>query len=78
MFRVGNIFVKNIISYKLFPDDINHLDYMWNNMIMTKYEDFSFINDSYIWYFTGSKMGGHSNKKTIIKQIWEHIKTYYE
>jgi hypothetical protein len=68
----------NIISYELFPNDIHHLGWEWNNMVMSKYDDGSFINDSYIWHFTGSKMGGHSNKSNIIKQIWSHIKEYYE
>jgi hypothetical protein len=68
----------NIISYELFPNEIHHLDYVWNNMVMSKYDDGSFINDSYIWHFTGSRMGGHTNKKNVISQIWEHIKNQYE
>jgi hypothetical protein len=47
-------------------------------MVMSKYDDGEFINDSYVWHFTGSKMGGHTNKKNIIKQIWEHVKQYYK
>ena len=67
----------NIISYELFPNEIHHLGFEWNNMVMAKYDDGSFINDSYIWHFTGSKMGGHQNKKNIIKQIWEYVKSQY-
>lgn len=68
----------NIISYDLFPSEIHHLGYEWNNMVMSKYDDGSFINDSYIWHFTGSRMGGHTNKKFIMNQIWDHIKNQYE
>jgi lipopolysaccharide biosynthesis glycosyltransferase len=68
----------NIIAYDLFPNEIHHLEYIWNNMVMHEYEDGSFVNDSYIWHFTGPKMGGHTNKRNIIKQIWNHIKNYYE
>jgi len=67
----------NIIAYDLFPNEIHHLGWEWNNMVMSKYDDGSFINDSYIWHFTGSRMGGHTNKKNIIKQIWEYVKEYY-
>ncbi len=67
----------NIISYELFPNEIHHLSYEWNNMVMSKYDDGEFINDSYIWHFTGSRMGGHKNKKNIIKQIWEYVKHQY-
>jgi lipopolysaccharide biosynthesis glycosyltransferase len=67
----------NIISYELFPNEIYHLNWEWNNMVMCKYDDASFINDSYIWHFTGPRMGGHGNKKKIIKEIWEYVKQYY-
>jgi hypothetical protein len=75
----------NIIMYDLcvdadgyLPKDIKFLGWEWNNMVMSKYDDGEFINDSYIWHFTGSKMGGHTNKKNIIKQIWNHVKQYYK
>lgn len=74
----------NIIMYDLYcnnegylEDGIGFLGWEWNNMVMSKYDDGSFVNDSYIWHFTGSKMGGHTNKKNIIKQIWEHVKQHY-
>jgi alpha-N-acetylglucosamine transferase len=66
----------NIIGWK----DIGKIDILpeiWNNMIMTKYDDASFINDSYIWHFTGPKMGGWGNKASIMRQIWESIKDNY-
>jgi hypothetical protein len=59
------------------PKDIKFLGWEWNNMVMSKYDDGEFINDSYVWHFTGNRMGGHTNKKHIIKQIWEHVKQYY-
>lgn len=68
----------NILSYELYEDEVHHLDYKWNNMVMSKYDDGSFINDSYIWHFTGPKMGGHKNKGTIITQIWNYVKENYE
>ena len=49
-----------------------------DNMVMVKYDDGSFINDSYIWHFTGPRMGGHQNKKQVVSQIWEYIKNQYE
>lgn len=67
----------NIIGWK----DIGKIDILpniWNNMVMSKYEDASFINDSYIWHFTGPKMGGWRNKSEIMSQIWTHIKNNYE
>jgi lipopolysaccharide biosynthesis glycosyltransferase len=67
----------NILFYELFPEEIHYSNYEWNNMVMAKYDDGSFINDSYIWHFTGSRMGGHKNKKNIIKQIWEYVKHQY-
>lgn len=75
----------NIIMYDLYCNDegylekgIKFLGWEWNNMVMSKYDDGSFINESYVWHFTGPKMGGHTNKKNIIKQIWNHVKQYYK
>lgn len=68
----------NILFYELFPNEIHYADFIWNNMVMIRYDDASFINDSYIWHFTGPRMGGHQNKKSIINQIWEYIKSNYE
>lgn len=62
---------KNIGNVKLLPDT-------WNNMVMAKYKDGSFINDSYIWHFTGPNMGGWRNKSEIMKQTWTHIKDQYK
>jgi hypothetical protein len=75
----------NIIMYDLYSDANGHLEEgvgflggEWNNMVMSKYDDESFINDSYMWHFTGPKMGGHTNKKNIIKQTWEYVKDQYK
>ena len=68
----------NIIANELYPNEITHLDFRWNNMVMSKYDDGSFINDSFIWHFTGPRMGGHKRKGEVITQIWEHIKKSYE
>jgi len=46
-------------------------------MIMFKYGDASFINDSYIWHFTGPLMGGWGNKNNLMRQVWDQIKVYY-
>lgn len=67
----------NILAYELYENEVNHLGYEWNNMVMAKYDDSSFINDSYIWHFTGPRMGGHGNKKNIVEQVWSYIKPYY-
>jgi lipopolysaccharide biosynthesis glycosyltransferase len=66
----------NIIGQKIIGK-ISTLPNIWNNMVMSKYDDASFINDSYVWHFTGPKMGGWSNKANIMEQIWEHIKDQY-
>ena len=68
----------NILFYELFEDEIHYTDFIWNNMVMVKYDDGSFINDSYIWHFTGPRMGGHQNKKEVVSQIWNHVKENYE
>jgi lipopolysaccharide biosynthesis glycosyltransferase len=68
----------NILAYELYENEVTHLDFKWNNMVMAKYDDGSFINDSYIWHFTGFKMGGHKNKGNIMNQTWDYIKEYYE
>ena len=67
----------NIISYDIFPEEINFIPDIWNNMVMFKYDDASFINDSYIWHFTGPRMGGWENKSNIMDQIWNHVKDQY-
>lgn len=67
----------NILAYELFEKEIQFLPDIWNNMVMFKYDDASFINDSYIWHFTGPKMGGWGNKKNIMKSIWDAIHSYY-
>lgn len=67
----------NIISYDLFEKEIKFLPDIWNNMVMFKYDDASFINDSYVWHFTGPRMGGWGNKSNIMEQIWDHIKNQY-
>jgi hypothetical protein len=67
----------NILSWELFADEINYLPDTWNNMVMCKYDDASFINDSYIWHFTGPKLGGWGNKSLIIEQVYNVIKDQY-
>jgi glycosyltransferase involved in cell wall biosynthesis len=66
----------NIVVDKLFPEAVR-LPYIWNNMVMCKYEDFSFVNDSYMWHFTGAKMGGWANRINLMKTLWGHIHPYY-
>jgi hypothetical protein len=67
----------NIIGWEII-NNVTVLPFIWNNMVMTKYDDASFLNDSYIWHFTGPKLGGWDNKFKIMEQIWEHIKFNYE
>lgn len=50
----------------------------WNNMVMSKYTDGSFINDSYVWHFTGPTLGGWGNKNNIMEQVYNQIKHKYE
>jgi hypothetical protein len=67
----------NILSWELFPDEIHYLPDTWNNMVMCKYDDASFINDSYVWHFTGPRMGGWGRKNELIKQIYDYIEKQY-
>jgi hypothetical protein len=67
----------NILTYEL-SLDIKYLGNEWNNMVMAKYDDLSFLNDSYIWHFTGHKLGGPDNKGSLMEIIFNHIKTNYE
>lgn len=67
----------NILSWELFSNEINYLPDVWNNMVMCKYDDASFINDSYVWHFTGPKLGGWGKKTQLIEQIYNSIKEYY-
>jgi hypothetical protein len=59
-------------------DGVTLLDDRWNNMVMSKYDDGSFINDSYIWHFTGPRLGGWGNKENIMQQVFNQIKHKYE
>ncbi len=67
----------NIIGWNVI-NNVTILPHIWNNMVMTKYDDASFLNDSYIWHFTGPKLGGWNNKSNTIEEIWNHIKFNYE
>jgi lipopolysaccharide biosynthesis glycosyltransferase len=67
----------NIISQKYFYKDVIFLNDMFNDMVLCKYHDFSFINKSYIWHFTGPNMGGWGNKVNIMEQVWDCIKDQY-
>ena len=67
----------NILAYELFPQDIKYLDYNWNNMVMFNYDDFSFVKNTYLWHFTGPKMGGWDNKGKLMEQLYLHLQDYY-
>jgi len=67
----------NIIGWKD-CDGVELLDGIWNNMVMSKYDDASFVNDSYVWHFTGPRMGGWGNKPSVMEQVWERIKGQYD
>ena len=67
----------NILSWELFPEKINYLNDIWNNMVMSKYDDASFINDSYVWHFTGPRLGGWDKKIELIEQIYLAISQEY-
>lgn len=68
----------NIIAQQKFNNKISYLDDRFNNMVMFKYNDLSFINDSYIWHFTGPNMGGWGNKANIMKDTWDIVKDKYK
>ncbi len=68
----------NILAWELFSEDINYLPDVWNNMVMCKYDDASFVNDSYVWHFTGPRMGGWGKKTEVIEQVYNFIKEYYK
>lgn len=67
----------NILTQELFSDKICYTDSKWNNLTMTWYNDYSFLNDSYVWHFTGPKLGGWGKKVELINSIWESIKVKY-
>lgn len=67
----------NIIAWK-YCNGIELLNDIWNNMVMSKYDDGSFITDSFVWHFTGPKMGGWGNKPSVMEQIWNHICEKYK
>lgn len=66
----------NIIGWKNIGN-IDILPNIWNNMVMFNYKDASFVNDSYVWHFTGPNMGGWKNKSKIMSQLWNLIKNKY-
>jgi len=68
----------NIIAYDYLQDEIKFLNDIWNNMVMFKYDDASFIQDSYIWHFTGPKLGGWNKKDILMEKIWNSIKHKYK
>jgi lipopolysaccharide biosynthesis glycosyltransferase len=49
----------------------------WNNMVMSKYDSLDFINDSYVWHFTGPRLGGWKNKSYIMETVWNLVKDFY-
>jgi hypothetical protein len=66
----------NLITTHDIPD-LTLLPYYWNNMVMSAYDDFSFLNDSYIWHFTGPRLGGWANKHIIMKEVYSIIEQFY-
>ncbi len=66
----------NLIIQKL-KIPLNILPIKFNNLVLHNYHDFSFINDNYVWHFTGPNMGGWANKENIINQIWEDVIDHY-
>lgn len=68
---------SNILAYELFENEIKYISDIWNNMVMFKYDDFSFINDSYIWHFTGPRMGGWGKRDILMKKVWDIVEKYY-
>ena len=67
----------NIIAQQHFNSKIGYLDFRFNNMVMCNYNNYDFVNDSYIWHFTGPKMGGWGNKANIMENTWKLVKDYY-
>ena len=67
----------NILTQELFNSDICYTDSKWNNLVMHWYNDYSFLNDSYLWHFTGPRLGGWGKKVELINSIWESIKVKY-
>jgi hypothetical protein len=57
--------------------NITYLPTIWNDMVMATYRDASFINKSYVWHFTGPKMGGSNNKKSIMEQTYGIVEHKY-
>lgn len=66
----------NLIIQKL-KIPTNLLSTRFNNLVLNNYDDFSFVNENYIWHFTGPRMGGWSNKANLMEQLWSQIKQYY-
>jgi hypothetical protein len=67
----------NIVIDRLFPN-AKRLPFVWNNMVMNKYDDVRFLNDSYIWHFTGPRMGGWANRTNIMNQVWGFVESKYQ
>lgn len=61
----------------LIGDKLSLLPREMNDMVMFNYDDFEFINNSYLWHFTGPKMGGWSNKGNLINECWEIVNSFY-
>jgi hypothetical protein len=68
----------NIILQTYYKSNLKFIDSTWNDMIQAKYEDASFIQNSYVWHFTGGEtLGGWDNRENLIKQTYEHCKENY-
>ena len=53
------------------------LPLIFNNLVLNNYNDFNFIEENYVWHFTGPNMGGWANKENIINQTWDKVKSNY-
>jgi lipopolysaccharide biosynthesis glycosyltransferase len=80
----------NIIVWDMLRYQATLLEKKWNDMIMHNYDfkdgeiNFDFIDNSWIWHFTGRPyshgglMGGCENRANLMKQTFEKVKDNYK
>jgi len=66
----------NLVVQKHLTSEIRFKPLLFNDLVMTKYNDYKFIDESYIWHFTGNNMG--NDRAQVMNQTWNQVKQYYK
>ena len=66
----------NLVVQKHLLSEIRFKHGAFNTLVMHNYHDYKFINESYVWHFTGSNMGG--DRGEVMEQTWNKTKQYYK